>query len=249
MTNTYISIDLETTGLYPKYDKIIEIGAVKVVGGRVTETFSTFVNPGRKLGENIVALTGIRDEDLGEAPYIETVLPTLMSFMEELPILGHSIMFDYTFLKKAAVNNGISFQKSGLDTLLIARKYLAELEHRNLDYLCRHFQIPHQAHRALEDAMATHFLFQKLAELFYEREQAENPQKGNLFDPKDLMVSVKKDFPATIQQKKLLYRLLKQHKIDVNVDIERLTKSEASRLENRIKSGQLCQPVPEGGAG
>ena len=69
--NSYISIDLETTGLNPKLDRIIEIGAVKVVDGQVVETFDTLVNPGRKLDERITELTGITDADLADKPYIE----------------------------------------------------------------------------------------------------------------------------------------------------------------------------------
>ena len=78
MTNSYISIDLETTGLNPKLDKIIEIGGVKVLDGKVTDTFSTFVNPGMKLKERVVELTGIRDEMLTDAPTMDEVLPGLM---------------------------------------------------------------------------------------------------------------------------------------------------------------------------
>ena len=244
MTQSYISIDLETTGLSPKLDKIIEIGAVKVEKGQITDTFRTFVNPGRKLSDAIVQLTGIRDEDLAEASYIEEILPWLYDFMGELPILGHSVMFDYKFLKKAAVDNRQPFEKSGIDTLLIARKYLADLEHRNLDYLCRYYQIPHHAHRAAEDAKATHFLYQKLLAEFYERECAEHPESGNLFVPKELKVEIKRDIPATKHQKNLLYHLIAQHNIILDVDVERMTKSEASRMENLIRTGRFGQVAP-----
>ena len=71
MINTYISIDLETTGLNPKQDKIIEIGAVKVEEGKITDTFSQLINPGRRLEERIVELTGITDKDLEQYRYIE----------------------------------------------------------------------------------------------------------------------------------------------------------------------------------
>lgn len=232
ITKTYISIDLETTGLNPKTDKITEIGAVKIEEGVITDTFSTFVNPGRSLEQRIVELTGIRDEDLVGAPNMEDVLPNLLEFMGDLPILGHSILFDYSFLKKACVNQKYSFEKQGIDTLKIARKYLDSLEHRNLEYLCAYYQIPHKAHRALEDARATHFLYEKLVENFYTEEE-------KLFTPTQLLFHVKKDSPATPAQKEQLYRLLQQHKIEIAVDIDRLTKSEASRMVDRIKSGQL----------
>lgn len=224
MYDTYVSIDLETTGLNPKRDRIIEIGAIRVEHGEITGEFSTFVNPGRKLEERITELTGIRDEDLADAPELDEVFPGLLEFMGELPLLGHSILFDYSFLKKAAVDRKLTFERSGVDTLKIARKYLPELPHRNLEYLCRYYEIPHHAHRALEDAKATDLLFRKLTELFYEEE----------FEPQPLHFQVKRDTPATKPQKEWLYRLAEQHKITLEVDVEKLTRSEASRLVDKI---------------
>ncbi len=227
MINTYISIDLETTGLHPKNDKIIEIGAIKVVDGQTVDTFSTFVNPGCRLDCRIVELTGITDEMLKGAPYIEEIFPGLETFLEELPFVGHSILFDFSFLKKAAVNDRRSFEKQGIDTLKIARKYLTGLEHKNLDFLCEYYQIPHHAHRALEDAEATSALYQRLTELYYSEEEV-------LFQPAPLNFAVKRDTPATKAQKERLYRLLAQHKITWDRDVEKLTRSEASRFTDKI---------------
>ncbi len=227
MINTYISIDLETTGLNPKEDRIIEIGAVKVVDGQTVDTFSTFVNPGRRLEERIVELTGITDELLADAPCMEEVFPRLEEFLGDLPFVGHSILFDFSFLKKVAVNRNRSFEREAIDTLKIARKYLAGLEHKNLDYLCAYYHIPHHAHRALQDAEATSELYQKLAEAFFSEEEA-------LFRPAKLHFAAKKDTPATKAQKERLYRLLAQHKIEWDRDVEKLTRSEASRFTDRI---------------
>lgn len=227
MLTTYISIDLETTGLNPKQDKIIEIGAVKVVEGKIVDTFSQLINPGRKLEERITELTGITDADLVDKPDITQVFPQLIEFLEDLPLLGHSILFDYSFLKKAAVNQKLTFEKQAVDTLKIARKFLTELEHRSLDYLCDYYHIPHHAHRAFADAEATHILFGKLTELFYAEEEA-------LFRPQQLQFQVKRDTPATKPQKERLYRLLDQHNITLEVDVEKLTRSEASRFTDKI---------------
>lgn len=233
MINSYISIDLETTGLNPKLDRIIEIGAVKVVDGQITDTFSTLVNPGRRLEERIVELTGIRDEELSDKPYIEEVLPKLMDFLGEahgvsvLPLLGHSILFDYSFIKKAAVDRKMTFERQAIDTLKIARKYLAALEHRSLDYLCEYYGIVHHAHRALADAEATHMLYQKLAEDFF---AVEDP----LFAPQQLHFQVKRDTPATKAQKERLYRMVKQHNVTLEADVEKLSRSEASRLTDQL---------------
>ncbi len=229
MITTYVSIDLETTGLNPKRDKIIEIGAVKVVDGQITDSYSALVNPGRSLEERITELTGITDADLEGKPYIEEILPEVMDFLGDAPLLGHSILFDYSFLKKAAVNQKLTFEKQAIDTLKIARKYLTELEHRSLDYLCDYYHIPHRAHRALADAEATHVLYGKLAEQFGAEEET-------LFWPQPLHFQVKRDTPITKPQKERLYRLLAQHNITLSIDVEKLTRSEASRFTDKILS-------------
>lgn len=229
MMNSYVSIDLETTGLNPKTDKIIEIGAVKVEDGKITERFSTYVNPGRKLEQRIIELTGIRDEDLSNAPVMEEILPGLLPFLGDLPFLGHSILFDFSFLKKAVVNQKMTFEKTGVDTLKIARKYLQSLESRSLDSLCEYYSIPHQAHRALADAEATASLYCRLINDFYSAEE-------DLFCPKPLIYKVKRDQPASKAQKERLYKLIAQHKLILDADVEMLSRSEASRLTDIIRS-------------
>lgn len=224
--HTYVCVDLETTGLDPKRDRIIEIGAVKVRNGVKEGEFSALIHPGRELKKEITELTGIRTEDLVDAPGIEEVLPDFLLFSEDLPILGHAVLFDFSFLKRAAVNMGKGYERNGVDTLQIARKYLPELESRGLGYLCSHFQIPHTAHRALEDARATATLYEKLEELFYDREKGE---KKNLFCPRPLIYQVKREKPITIPQKEQLYKLADRHKLVLGYEIESLSRSEASR--------------------
>ncbi len=225
----YICIDLETTGLNPKTDRIIEIGAAKVRDGKVAEVFETFVNPGRTLEERIVELTGISDEMLKDAPDIKEVLPKLLTFAGEDVLLGHSVLFDYSFIKKAAVNNKLTFERQGIDTLKIARRYLTELPSRSLDCLCNHYRIAHKAHRALEDAKATCELYDRLWEEFGKREDA-----LKIFEPVQLHYQVKRDTPITPAQKERLYKLLKKHKITVEYELDKLTRSEASRYTDRI---------------
>lgn len=221
--NSYVCLDLETTGLDPKKNKIIEIGAIKVVNGEIAKQMETFVNPGVKLEERITQLTGIREEQLQNAPQIQEVLPELLSFVGEDILLGHSILFDYSFVKKAAVNQKLSFEKKGIDTLKIARKFLPQLESRNLGFLCHYFQIEHCAHRALADARATAMLYDKLTELFYEGNEKD-------FAPVPLLYQAKRETPITIPQKEQLYKLIDKHKLKVEYDVEKLTRSEASRI-------------------
>lgn len=228
ITDTYVCIDLETTGLNPKLDKIIELGAVRVENGVQTGTYETLVNPGRKLEERIVSLTGICDADLADAPAIDQILPQVLAFMGELPLLGHSILFDYSFLKKAAVNHKLTFEREGIDTLKIARKYLPELESRSLEYLCGYYGIVHQAHRALEDARATAALYEILNREFL------TPETESDFRARPLIYHAKKDTPATKAQIERLYKLVEKHKLNIDVNISAMTRSEASRYTDRI---------------
>lgn len=232
MTDSYICLDIETTGLNPKTDKIIEIGAIKVMKGRKCKTFTTFINPGRKLNERITELTGIENGDLQDAPDISQIIADFLEFAEELPLLGHSILFDYSFIKKAAVNQKLTFEREAIDTLKIARCYLPELPSKRLGSLCEYYGIPLKAHRALEDAAATDMLYRRLREDFGEREE------GALFRPQRLIYQAKKDSPITRSQKERLYRLIRQYELEIDYEVEKLTKSEASRYTDQILSSK-----------
>lgn len=223
----YVSVDLETTGLRPKYDKIIEIGAVKVENGQISGTWQSLVNPGRKLEEATVSLTGLTDGMLQNAPGIEEILPDFMKFSKDHVLLGHSLLFDYSFLKKAAVNAGYAFEAAGIDTLKLARRFLTGLESRTLGALCSYYGISHRAHRALDDALATHRLYEALCEGFFQEER-------QAFRPVPLICQVKKEQPAGRAQKERLRRLAQAHGVELDVDVERLSRSEASRLADRI---------------
>lgn len=229
MIQDYVCLDLETTGLDPKVDKIIEIGAVRVENGEIVDTFQSFVNPGRMLSEKITELTGISDEDLKNAPSIEEVLPKFLEFSGDLCLLGHSVLFDYSFIKKAFVNmdGKNKYEKEGIDTLKISRKHLASLESRRLSYLCAYYKIEQKAHRALEDAIATHKLYWKLTADFF---------KGNEedFQPQRLIYNVKRETPITKAQKERLSKLIALHNIDYLYDLDRLTRNEASRITDQI---------------
>ena len=229
MIRDYICLDLETTGLDPKVDKIIEIGAVRVEKGEITDTFQSFVNPGRMLPSKIIELTGIRDEDLQNAPSMDEVLPDFLEFAGDLCLLGHSVLFDYSFMKKAVVNKDgkNKYEREGIDTLKIARKHLASLESRRLSYLCAYYEIEQKAHRALEDAVATHKLYWKLAEDFYKENEKD-------FEPQKLIYNVKRETPITKAQKERLSKLIALHNIDYLYELDCLTRNEASRITDQI---------------
>jgi len=239
--NTYIAIDLETTGLYPSRDRIIEIGAIKIKDGHVVDEFSSFVNPQMRVPERIRELTGITSEMAMSGPVIEEIMPRLIEFCEDYSLLGHSIMFDYSFLKHKSVNMGVEFERSGIDTLAIARQKLADLESRRLCALCEHYKIErNQIHRATEDALAAHLVYQKLKEEFGEA-------SSTIFEARPLIYKVKKQGPITNRQKDYLNDLLKYHKMEIDVALDSLTKNEASRLIDSIilKKGKMWRSNDE----
>ena len=242
MIQDYVVLDLETTGLRPKSDRIIEIGAARVRQGKVEEVYSTFVNPGRLLTEHTIELTGIRDENLLDAPLIEDVLEPFLDFIGNDCLLGHNILFDYSFVKKATVNHKLSFEKDGIDTLRIARRFLTQVPSKRLGDLCGYYNIPITAHRALGDALATHALYGRLCDEFYEKE-------ADTFKPHKLIFSVKKESPITLKQKEQLVRLCDRYAIILKegqmiapiehvtatwIDMNTLTRNEASRLYDRV---------------
>lgn len=232
MLKNYVIVDLETTGLRADKDKIIEIGAIKVEEGR-ERIYNSFVNPGVPISEKIIEIVGITDEMVKDAPEIGDIIGEFIEFTGNLPLLGHNLLFDFGFLKTAAVQNGYKFQKNGLDTLDIARKYLPELESRKLDYLCEYFGIQdEQHHRAWNDAKVTGELYRMLCERF------ENTENGNqkVFEPKALHFEIKKESPITPRQKSYLNSLLVKRGIKPDYVIDELTKSEASRIIDRILS-------------
>lgn len=225
----YVALDLETTGLNPKRDRIIEIGAIRVENGKETGEFSTYINPGRRLDERVSELTGIGDEDLKDAPKIETVLPKLMEFAGDLPILGHSILFDYSFVKHEAVNAGLSFEREGIDTLRISRACHPELESKRLLDMCTYYGIALEAHRALNDARAAHFLFTRLEKEF-------SGKMPELFKPAPLIFKVKKESPIRPLQKEKLREYIKKHNIDCPYDIDSLSRNEATRYFDKLRA-------------
>lgn len=227
MVREYVAVDIETTGLSAKEDKIIEIGAIKVVDGEEVEIFDTLINPARVIGMRSTMVTGITDEDVKDAPYIEDVIGKFVDFVGDLPLLGHNLMFDYSFLKRAAVNNKYKFDKSGIDTLKLARTYLSELESKKLDYLCSYFDIEDENHhRALNDARAAYKLYEILCEKGAADEQCHT-----------LEYKVKKESPITPRQKQFLSDLMERYHIEMDFDIDKITKNEASRRIDNILHG------------
>ena len=166
MAKTLVALDLETTGLEPDRDAIIEIGAVKFKGGRVEAEFSSLVNPNRKLTPFITRLTGITDSMLVNAPRLPALLPKLEAFVGDAPVVGHNVQFDLGFVRA----RGILRYNDALDTYDLASVLLPSAGRYNLGALGKTLGITLPAtHRALDDSRVTvavyHALYQKALQL------------------------------------------------------------------------------------
>ena len=150
-----------------------------------------------------------------------------LEFSEGFPVLGHNIMFDYSFMKIAADSIHRSFERDGVDTLTAARKLLKSLKNKKLETLCAHYHyINEAAHRAYDDALATAVVFEQMKKEF--------PEEVDVFQPRQLQYRIRKERPITEKQKRYLKELVRYHRIKDNVEIEQMTQSEASRKIDNI---------------
>jgi predicted DnaQ family exonuclease/DinG family helicase len=159
MAQTYVALDLETTGLDAERDAIIEVGAVRFTGDEALETFSSFVDPGRPIPAQIRALTGIEDSDVSGAPSLRSVLTDLDRFVGTSTVVGHSVGFDMRFLHQHSTLVGTEV----LDTFELAAVLVPTAERYSLSALSQRMGVEiDRPHRALDDALATHALFRGL---------------------------------------------------------------------------------------
>ncbi len=161
MQRVYVALDLESTGLDTERDSIIEIGAVKFRGTEILGTWSSLVNPLRPIPYRITQLTGIRDEDVQGAPALASVLPDLVRFVGNAPIVGHSVQFDLGFLAK----QGVLARAEAIDTFELASILVPHAPRYSLEVLAQTLGVPAAVHhRALDDAQTAMGLFNVLLE-------------------------------------------------------------------------------------
>ncbi len=225
----YVVMDLEMTGLSAKYNKVIEIGALRVRNGEITETLELLVNPEYSIPEKVVELTGITDEMVARGLKEDEAMEKLIDFIGEDVIVGQNVNFDYSFLKQWEVNHKRKVERKGCDTLKIARVLLPPEQPKKLENLCEYFGIERtRAHRALDDAIETMQVFEGL------KKMAEGkPEREKLFEPRLLVYHAKKQTPATKRQLQRLEEYRTLHQITDNIDLKHLTRSEASRMMDK----------------
>ena len=159
----YSVLDIETTGNHAHYHSITEVAIINYDGEKITDEFSTLIQPEHSIPNFISHFTGITNEMVAQAPRWEEVMDIIDEFTRGRILIAHNAHFDYSFLKSAFLLNGKSFQRKTLCTLRLSRQIFSGLPSYGLGKLCRHLSIPSlPTHRAMADAKAALQLFQLL---------------------------------------------------------------------------------------
>jgi len=168
LVNDFVVLDFETTGLDPTYDEIIEVGAMKVVGGVVDGEFSTLIKPANKISEFITDLTGITNEMVLDAPKIQEVLPNLLKFIGDSVVLGHNAHFDVNFLYDNCKEHlGKPFSNDLVCIMRIARNAFKDIQFFKLSKLAKYFNVNYdKAHRAMADCKTVLSIYNAIQEYF-----------------------------------------------------------------------------------
>ena len=173
----YVVFDLETTGISTVHDAVVEISAIRVQGGKITDEFSTLVNPEMPIPYRASKVNNIYDDMVADAPLFEQALADFDAFIGNRILVGHNIhTFDMNFAYDAAWNFlGRELGNDYVDTLYLARRYLPELSHHKLTDVAEHFQLQTQGtHRALFDCMMNQSCYEEIGRLMEARKKSGN---------------------------------------------------------------------------
>ncbi len=165
MGKTFVVFDLETTGLDTVNDKITEIGAVKIVDGKIEDGFTTLINPQVPISAKITELTGITDEMVADKPTFSEIVGDFYKYIDGAILVAHNANFDVNFIKRASEKEGYYVENEYYDTMEIARKEILGLKNYKLNTICDHFGIEFLHHRAMSDAHATAKMFLEIIKL------------------------------------------------------------------------------------
>ncbi|BDZ76889.1 PolC-type DNA polymerase III [Claveliimonas bilis] len=245
--DTYVVFDIETTGFSPVSDKIIEIGAVKVEKGKITDRFSTFVNPRVPIPFRITQLTSITDAMVIDAPGIEEALPAFLAFVGDAALVAHNASFDVSFIEENCRCQGIQPDFTSVDTVAMARILLPTLARFKLNIVAKALNISlENHHRAVDDAGATAEIFVKFVEMLEERGihtlkalnefGANNADAVKKLPSYHAIILARNDIGRTN-----LYTLISKSHLEYFARHPRIPKSEFSKYREGLILGSACE--------
>lgn len=247
MQSSFVVFDLETTGFSPTRNRIIEIGAVKVEAGKITERFSTFVNPQVPIPLRITEVTGIDDGMVKDAPLIETVLPEFLEFCSGCVLVAHNADFDYSFICKKGEAQGLDISFTVVDTVGVARVLFPHLARYTLDNVAKVLKISLiNHHRAVEDAEATAEIFEKMIPILEREGITDLDALYERTHSAPEIIKKKPSFHAIILAKNEvgrvnLYRLVSMAHMDYFARRPRIPKSQLMKWREGLILGSACE--------
>ena len=243
---TYCVLDLETTGLSFRTEKITEVGIMKVKNGEVIDEFSCFVNPEKPIPQRVVEVTNITDDMVKDAETIEKVFPKILEFVEDSVLVAHNADFDIGFLKYNAKQLGYSLENTYLDTLRLARELFPDYKKYKLGIIAENLGIKVEvAHRALDDVDTTVKVFNVMLSMLKEKgvkklEDIDKLEEGKV-DYKKLStyhaIILAKDYVGL----KNLYKLVSYSHLDYFYKKPRILKSLYKKYSEGLILGSACE--------
>lgn len=246
LLDEFVVFDLETTGLNRNYNKIIEIGAVKIKGGKIQDRFSSFINPNEKLTAEIVKITNITDDMLKDAPEENQVMEKFIDFFGSSVLVAHNAKFDMGFLKKWTEKNNKMVYNTVLDTVGLSRTLFPQMTKHTLNVLAKKLNITlKNHHRAVDDAEATAEIFIKCTEIL--KKDYNVLDVDGINNLARINIDVKKLRPnhAIILVKnkiglRNLYELISKSNLNYFFRDPRIPKSEFLKLKEGLIIGTAC---------
>ena len=247
LDSTFVVFDIETTGFSAVNDRIIEIGAVKVENGVITEKFSEFVNPERPIPFEIEKLTSINDRMVEDAPNISVILPRFMDFCKDAVLVAHNADFDTGFIRHNCEVLGLPYDYTYVDTLGIARSFLEGLKNYKLDTVVEAMGCTlANHHRAVDDAGATADVFVRFLERF-KKKNIRDLDELNTYSAMsvDAIKKLKTYHIILLAKNEIgrinLYRLVSLSHLDYYARRPRIPKSVLAKYREGLILGSACE--------
>ena len=247
----YVAFDLETTGLYARRDRIIEIGAVRMKNGEEIDRFQTFVDPECPLEKRTVELTGITDEMLRGAPKIQQALASFLAFVGDSVLVAHNASFDTAFIENACRQQGIDYDLTCVDTLALSQNLLPQLSRFSLDVVAKEFELEEfNHHRAGDDALICGKIMGRLAGLLKKMGIQDLQSVNKTMEP--LRIAYRQRaahapcqhivlFAKNQMGLRNLYHLISDSNLKFFKKFPRIFKSELMKLREGIIVGSACE--------
>ena len=246
INSSFVIFDIETTGLHKDRCKVIEIGAVKVEGGEIVDRWSTFVNPGVSIPEEITRLTSITDGMVRDAARFEDQIDDFLKFCDGSIMVAHNANFDMGFMKQESKSCGRSFDLPYVDTMVLMRCMYPSLPNSRLDTLCKHLGVINaHHHRAVDDAEATAQAFLKMLAELERGGKTQLSEYNKIFDIRKAAVKTKAFhvilLAKTYEGVRSLYEMVTASNLKYFYRTPRIPKSLLAEKRKDIIVGSACE--------